>query len=61
MANSVQEQFKIEFKELLEKYNAEISAEYDEEVGMVNAMVVDLNDKEVIRINDCSISKWDIK
>jgi len=60
---SKQEEFKKEFKALLEKYDAEISVELDGDThGLYDALVVELKDKEVMRFdNPSSVSHYDIK
>lgn len=53
--------FKKELKELLEKYNAEIYVELIGDTHDVSSdLVVDVDNKEAIRINDC-LSHYDIK
>lgn len=55
------ELFKIELKELLEKYNADIYVDLDGDThGVSSAVVIDIDDKEVLRNHDC-ISHYDIK
>lgn len=55
------EQFKKELKELLVKYDADIYAEMDGDTHGVSVdVVIDINNKEVLRNSD-SISQYDIK
>jgi hypothetical protein len=56
-------EFKKEFKELLEKYNAEISSIIEGDTHGIDyeALVVEIDDKEVLRVENCCISHWDVK
>lgn len=51
--------FKYELRELLKKYNAEIYADTEGD-GFSNAVVIDIDDKEIMRSYD-SVSHNDIK
>lgn len=52
-------EFKKAFKELLKKYNVEIYA-FSQGEGFSSEVIIDLNNKEIIRKNDC-ISQYDIE
>lgn len=55
-------EFKRELKELLKKYNADIYVELDGDThGVSDALIFDIDDKEVMRFNDSSVSHHDIK
>jgi len=55
--------FKKELKELLGKYNAEIYVDLDGDThGLYDALVIDIDNKEVIRFDNPScVSHYDIK
>ena len=54
-------EFKKELKELLAKYNADIYVELGGDThGVSSEIVIDVDNKEVIRIHNC-ISHYDIK
>lgn len=56
-------EFKKEFKALLEKYNADIYSiiEGDTHGIDVDALAIDIDDKEVMRFEQGSVSHYDIK
>jgi len=63
MADNKIDNFKKELKDLLEKYNAEISTEIQGDTHGIDyeAIVIEVDGKEVIRVQDCCISHFDIK
>jgi hypothetical protein len=62
MDNNKIDNFKKEFKALLEKYNAEIYVELDGDTHCLSdALIIDIDNKEAIRFaNPSSVSRFDI-
>lgn len=58
----MKEEFLKELQELLTKYNADFWISLDGDTHGVSAeLVVDVNNKEVLRRSDGTLSKYDIK
>lgn len=62
MDDNILNDFKNDLRELLKKYDADIYIELNGDThGLDSALIIDIDNKEVMRFHDGSMSHYDIK